>query len=156
MNLSAGVILARAVPLLPLMKTFYLIKSFLPFIFLPIAPGVVQIELERQCLLTYGSSVFFTILVQFAFTLGMIAWFSYRAKQKKEAKAFLRMSSVSKKVFHQGRWISVEQYLAESHNVVVSHGLTPEEATLWVRESEDWLRGAKESETFQKTEVGVS
>jgi hypothetical protein len=137
------------------MKTFYVIKSFLPFIFLPIAPGVVQIELERQGLLTYGSSAFFTILVQFAFTFGMIAWASYRSKRKQEGKAFLRMSCVSKKVFHQGRWIPVEQYLAETHNVVVSHSLTPEEAQVWVSESEDWLRHEREIGTFAKTEAGM-
>ena len=138
------------------MKTIYLIKSFLPFIFLPIAPGVVQVELERQGLLTYGSSAFYTVLVQIAFTLGIIVWLAHRVKRKSESKEFLRMSSVSKKVFHQGRWISVEQYLADFHNVVVSHSLTPDEADLWVQESEDWLREEKEIEAYEETEIGIS
>jgi hypothetical protein len=122
------------------MKTFYLIKSFLPFVFLPIAPGVIQVELERRGLLTYGSSAFFTILMQVIFTLGIIVWLARVVNQKNKTKAFLRMSCVSKKVFYQGRWISVEQYLADYHNVVVSHGMTPEESTAWVHESEEWLR----------------
>jgi hypothetical protein len=138
------------------MKTFYLIKSFLPFIFLPIAPGVVQVELERQGLLTYGSSAFYTVLVQIVFTLGVIVWLVHRAKRKNETKEFLRMSSISKKVFHQGQWMSVEQYLADFHNVVVSHSLTPEEAHLGVQESEDWLREAKEVGAYEESEIGVS
>lgn len=148
--------LARLLPLIPSMKTLYLIKSFLPFIFLPIAPGVVQVELERQGLLTYGSSAVITILVQVAFTFGITLLIISRHNRKKEAKAFLRMSCISKKVFHQGKWISVEQYLADIHNVVVSHGLTPEEASVWARESEDWLREEKEIEAFEKMEIGVS
>jgi hypothetical protein len=136
------------------MKLFYLIKTFVPFIFLPIAPGVVQVELERLGLLTCGSSALITILIQIAFTLGMTLLLVSRHNRKHETKAFLRMSCVSKKVFHQGRWISVEQYLADSHNVVVSHGLTPDEANVWVRESEDWLREEKAVEIFEKAEVG--
>ena len=135
------------------MKTLYLIKSFLPFIFLPIAPGVVQVELERQGLLTYGSNDFLIILMQILFTIGIIIWLARVVNRKNEAKAFLRMSCVSKKVFHQGQWISVEQYLAKNHNIVVSHGMTPEESNAWVHESEEWLRDAKELEIFDKTEV---
>lgn len=138
------------------MKTIYLIKSFLPFIFLPIAPGVVQIELERQGLLTSSSSVLCTILVQIVFTLGMIVWVTYKVPKKHESKAFLKMSCVSKKVFHDGRWMSVEKYLADHHNIVVSHGMTPEEATDWMRESEEWLRVEKQAESFEKAEVGIS
>jgi len=138
------------------MKTFYLIKSFVPFIFLPIAPGVVQVGLEWQGLLTYGSSAFFTVLVQVAFTLGVIVWVASVVNRKKQEKAFLRMSCVSKKVYHQGQWITVEQYLAENHNIVVSHGMTPEEAKVWVDESEDWLRDGKEAGMFRKSEVGAS
>ena len=124
------------------MKTFYLIKSFLPFIFLPIAPGVVQVELQRQGLLSYGGSAYLAVLMQIIFTLGIIIWLTRAVGRKNEAKAkaFLRMSCVSKKVFHHGQWISVEQYLAENHNIVVSHGMTPEESKNWLRESEEWLR----------------
>jgi hypothetical protein len=129
------------------MKTIYLIKSFLPLVFLPIAPGVVQVGLERQGILPYSNSTFLTILLQIAFTLGIIVWLGYRVSQKNQAKAFLRMSCISKKVFHRGQWMSVEQYLAENHNVVVSHGMTPEESNEWVRESEEWLRDEKELET---------
>ena len=130
------------------MKTFYLIKSFLPFIFLPIAPGVVQVELERHGVLTYGSSALFAILIQIAFTLGIIAWLARVVNRKNNTQAFLRMSCISKKVYDRGRWVSVEQYLADNHNIVVSHGMTPEESKAWVRESEEWLREEKESEVF--------
>src|SRR5258708_8448483 len=115
-------------PLIPSMKTIYLMKSFAPLIFLPFAPGMVQVELERHGFLTYGNSTFFTMMVQIAFTLGIIVW-QARMINRKNEKAFLKMSCVSKKVFYDGRWMSVEQYLAENHNVVVSHGMTPEEAT---------------------------
>ena len=139
------------------MKTIYLIKSFLPFIFLPIAPGVVQVELVRQGLLSNnGVSVFLTILVQVAFTLGMFACIAKSIKPKNQSKAFLRMSAISKKVFHKGEWVSVEQYLADSHNVVVSHSMTPEEAKVWVYESEQWLREEKDIEAVEKAEAGVS
>src|ERR1700693_705315 len=115
-----------------MMKLFYLIKSFLPFVFLPIAPGMIQVELERQGILTNGNNdAFLTVLMQIIFALGIIVWLTRVVNQKSRTKAFLRMSCVSKKVFYQGRWISVEQYLAEYHNIVVSHGMTPEECNAW-------------------------
>jgi len=137
------------------MKTLYLIKSFAPFIFLPIAPGVVQVELERQGILTYGSSNLLTIAIQVAFTLLVIAWLAHRMNVNQKT-AFLKMSCVSKKVFHRGQWMSVEQYLADHHNVVVSHGMTPEEATVWMRESEEWLREEKDIEILEESGIGVS
>ncbi len=141
------------------MKTIYLIKSFVPFVFLPFAPGVVQMELERMGLLSHGSgSTFFALLIQIAFSAGLVWWLVRTVKQNNtmnaSAKAFLTMSCVSKKVFHNGIWISVEQYLADHHNVVVSHGMTPEEATDWMRESEEFLE--REAKSFAKSEVSVS
>lgn len=141
--------LARPLPLKVIVKTFYLIKSFLPFIFLPLAPGVVQVELERHGVLTNGNFAFFAVLMQTAFTLGIIAWLARVVNRKNTAKAFLRMSCISKKVFHKGQWISVEEYLADNHNIVVSHGMTPEESKAWVRESEEWLRVEKELEILK-------
>jgi hypothetical protein len=135
------------------MKTLYLIKSFLPFIFLPIAPGVIQVELERRGILTYGSSAFFPVLMQIVFTLGIIVWLARLVNRKNETKAFLKMSCVSKKVLYRGQWVSVEQYLADYHNIVVSHGMTPEESEAWVRESEEWLRTKKELEIFEETDT---
>ena len=135
------------------MKTIYLIKSFIPFLFLPLAPGVVQVELERHGLLTYSSSTFLTILVQIAFALALMAWLAHTLNKKNKTQAFLKMSCVSKKVFHSGKWMSVEQYLADHHNIVVSHGLTPEEAGVWMRESEEWIE--RETKAFEKSEVGI-
>ena len=132
------------------MKTFYLIKSFLPFIFLPLAPGLAQVELERHGVLTYGNGAIFALAMQVVFTLGIITWLVRSANKKNKAKAFLRMSCISKKVFHQGQWVSVEQYLADNYNVVVSHGMTPEESKAWVRESEEWLREEKEAELLDQ------
>jgi hypothetical protein len=140
------------------MKTIYLIKSFVPFVFLPFAPGVVQMELERMGLLSHGSgSTYFALLIQIAFSAGIVWWLVRTVKQKNAAtasKAFLKMSCVSKKVFHNGTWMSVEQYLADHHNVVVSHGMTPEEATDWMRESQEFLE--REAKAYAKTEVSVS
>ncbi len=142
------------------MKTIYLIKSFVPFVFLPFAPGVVQVELERMGLLSHGSgSTYFALLIQIAFSAGIVWWLVHTVKQKntttqETAKAFLKMSCVSKKVFHNGIWMSVEQYLADHHNVVVSHGMTPEEATDWMRESEAFLE--RERAEYAKSEVSVS
>ena len=120
------------------MKTFYLIKSLLPFIFLPIAPGILQVELARQGFLT-GAWAFYLIAAQGVFTLVTIAWIGFAIMRSRD-KAFLRMSCVSKKVYFQGRWMTVEAYLAEHHNVVVSHGLTPEESQAWVADAESYLR----------------
>jgi hypothetical protein len=64
------------------------------------------------------------------------------------------MSCVSKKVFHNATWMSVEQYLADHHNVFVSHGMTPEEANDWMRESEAFLE--RERAEYAKSEVSVS
>ena len=138
------------------MKTIYLLKSFVPFVFLPFAPGVVQMELERMGLLSHGgSSAYFALLIQITFSAGIVWWLVRTVKQKNETtKAFLKMSCVSKKVFHNGAWMSVEQYLADHHNVVVSHGMTPEEATDWMRESEEYLE--REAKAFEKSEVSVS
>ena len=120
------------------MKTFYLIKSLLPFIFLPIAPGILQVELARQGFLT-GAWAFYLIAAQGVFTLVTIAWIGFAIMRSRD-KAFLRMSCVSKKVYFQGRWMTVEAYLAEHHNVVVSHGLTPEESQAWLQDAEEYLR----------------
>jgi hypothetical protein len=116
----------------------------MPFVFLPIAPGVVQVELERHGLVSYGSGAFLSIFIQIVFTLGIIVWLAYMHNRKNRANAFLKMSCVSKKVFYGGRWMSVERYLAENHNITVSHGMTPEETAKWLRESEEWLRKAEE------------
>jgi hypothetical protein len=120
------------------MKTFYVIKTILPLLLLPVAPGMLQIELARQGLLTGGWALFF-IGAQGVLTLGTIVWLGLVIFRKRE-KAFLRMSCVSKKVFFQGGWMSVEQYLAEHHNIVVSHGMTPEESQEWVSDAEQYLR----------------
>jgi len=120
-----------------MIKTTYLIKTLLPLIFLPIAPGVLQIELARQGFLTGGFAACI-IAVQGLFTLGTIAWLA-RIITRQRQKAFLRMSCVSKKVHFQGTWMTVEQYLAENHNVHVSHGMTPEEMKAWVADAEDYL-----------------
>ena len=122
------------------MKTIYLLKTLIPFVFLPIAPGVIQVGLERQGMLQSGSGEFMAIVMQIVFSLGLIAWLGLVLHRKNKAQAFLTMSCVSKKVFYKDRWMTVEQYLAEHHNIIVSHGLTPEESDDWVRESEEWIR----------------
>jgi hypothetical protein len=131
-------------------KTLYLIKTFLPFLFLPIAPGVVQVELVRHGMLNSGTSPLCSILIQIALTLGIIALLALRANRQNKAKGFLRMSCVSKKVFHREQWMTVEQYLSENHNVVVSHGMTPEETKAWVHESEEYLRQERRQELAEK------
>ena len=131
------------------MKTIYLIKSILPFIFLPVAPGMLQIELARQGLLTGGWAIF-AIGAQGVLTLGTIAWLGFVIFRKQE-KAFLRMSCISKKVYFHGRWMSVEQYLNEYHNIVVSHGMTPEESQEWVADAEEFLRREQNAPEFEQT-----
>jgi len=129
------------------MKTIYVIKSFLPLLFLPVAPGVLQMELARQGLLT-GSWAAFVIAAQGVFTLGILAWLGSQIVRQQQ-KAFLRMSCVSKKVFFKDRWMTVEQYLAEQHNVLVSHSMTPEESRAWLADAEDFLR--RESAAAEET-----
>ena len=120
------------------MKTLYLIKSVLPFLFLPLAPGVLQLELARQGFLT-GSWAICVIAGQGIVTLATIAWMGLIITRQRQ-KAFLRMSCVSKKVFCQGRWMTVESYLAEHHNIQVSHAMTPEESQAWLAEAQDYIR----------------
>jgi hypothetical protein len=36
--------------------------------------------------------------------------------------------------------MTVEVYLAEHHNIHVSHGMTPEESQQWMAEAEDYVR----------------
>jgi hypothetical protein len=135
------------------MKTFYLFKSILPFTFLPIAPGVVQVELVRQGIISYGSGAFLTLLIQIAITFGVIAWLARKTNKTNNTGAFLKMSCVSKKVFHEGQWMTVEKYLADHHNIVVSHGMTPEESEAWLRDSEEWLREMKDVEQYAAMEI---
>ena len=116
----------------------YLLKSILPFLFLPVAPGVLQIELARQGLMT-GNWAVSIIAAQGIFTLGIIAWLGLVITRKRQG-AFLRMSCISKKVHFQGRWMSVESYLAENHNIQVSHAMTPEESRAWLADADDYLR----------------
>ena len=128
------------------MKTFYLFKSFLPIICLPIAPGVLQVELQRQGLLSGNTSVLIAILLQILFTLVIILWVTRAIKHEHDEKAYLKMSCVSKKVYHEGEWMTVERYLADRHNIVVSHGMTPEESTEWLRDAREWVRCQAASE----------
>ena len=130
------------------MKTLYLVKTILPLLFLPVAPGMLQIELARQGFLTGGWGLF-SIGAQGLFTLGTIVWLGFIIFRKRE-KAFLRMSCVSKKVFFQGSWMTVEQYLAEHHNVFVSHGMTPEESQEWLSDAEDYLRREQLEEVLEE------
>lgn len=120
------------------MKTLYILKSFLPFIALPIAPGVLQVELQRQGLLTGNMGVIVAVTLQILFTIGIIFWITRSVRR--DEKAYLKMSCVSKKVFHEGEWMTVERYLADRHNIVVSHGMTPEESNEWLRDAREWVR----------------
>jgi hypothetical protein len=120
------------------MKTLYLTKTLLPLLFLPVAPGVLQLELARQGLLT-GNWADLIIAAQGIFTLGIIAWLGL-ALSRQRKKAFLRMSCVSKKVHFQGRWMTVESYLAEQHGIEVSHAMTPEESQAWLADADEYLR----------------
>ena len=100
---------------------------------------MLQLELARQGLLT-GNWASFAIAAQGIFTLGLIAWLGLSLTRQRR-KGFLRMSCVSKKVHFQGRWMTVERYLAEHHNiVVVSHAMTPEESQAWLADAEEYLR----------------
>jgi hypothetical protein len=120
------------------MKTLYLTKYILPFIFLPVAPGVLQLELARQGYLT-GTAAAYVIAAQGIFTLVTLGWLGITIIRQRQG-AFLRMSCVSKKVYIQGRWMAVEQYLAENHNIQVSHAMTPEETQAWIAEAQEYLR----------------
>ena len=120
------------------MKTLYLTKSLLPLLFLPVAPGVLQLELARQGLLT-GDWAGLVVAAQGIFTLGIIAWLGLSITRQRQ-KAFLRMSCVSKKVHFQGRWMTVESYLAEQHGIEVSHAMTPEESQAWLADADEYLR----------------
>ena len=128
------------------MKTFYIIKSILPIICLPIAPGVIQVELQRQGLLSGNTSILIAILLQIIFTIVIVLWIARVIRLEHEAKAYLKMSCVSKKVFHEGEWMTVERYLSDRHNIVVSHGMTPEESTEWLRDAREWVRTQAASE----------
>jgi hypothetical protein len=123
------------------MKTFYFLKSTFPYLLLPVAPGAVQFELARLGLFANGAAGLVLFAFQVAFTLVFAIYLGRLIHRRCEEKSFVRMSSVSKKVFHRGCWMPVEQYLDEHHNVVVSHALTPEESEAWVRESEAYVRG---------------
>lgn len=124
------------------MKTIYFFKSVLPALLLPLAPQVAQAELQRHGVVTGAGGILLVALLQILLTIGVAAWLLH-SQSRKGNQSFLRMSCVSKKVYHQGQWMTVEKYLAEHHNIVVSHGLTPEESDAWLREARDWAaRGA--------------
>jgi len=110
---------------------------------------MVQVELVRQGFISGSNTAFMTILLQVALAFAVMAWVAHKAHRRNVATAFLKMSCVSKKVFHDGQWMTVEKYLADHHNIVVSHGMTPEESEAWLRDSEEWLREAKEAELYK-------
>jgi hypothetical protein len=135
------------------MKTLYIFKSGFPAFFLPLAPEVAQDELERHGMIAGGGSMLAVVTLQVLLTFAVVAWLVRSFQQRKKDTEFLRMSCVSKKVFHQGRWMSVESYLADQHNIVVSHGMTPEESDAWLRESREWAEAeiANENEIEAET-----
>ena len=134
------------------MKTFYIIKTIFPFLFLPIAPGVVQVELQRQGIIAAGGSAFAAVLMQIILTIAIIFWLAHLAHRKNETKSFLKMSCVSKKVFFQGQWMTVEKYLADYHNIMVSHGMTPEESIEWLNEAQAWVDSQVDAQTEAELE----
>lgn len=119
------------------MKTIYLFKSVLPALLLPLAPQVAQTELQRHGFATSTEGGLMIAFMQILLTVAVASWL-LRALPRKNGRAFLRMSCVSKKVYHNGQWMTVEKYLAEHHNIVVSHGMTPEESDEWLRDSREW------------------
>jgi hypothetical protein len=131
------------------MKTIYLTKSVLPLLLLPAAPGVLQFELVHEGFLT-GVAALLAIVVQAVFTLATFGWI-VRLLSRREQKAFLKMSCISKKVFHSGKWMTVEQYLAEHHNIQVSHGMTPEESQAWIADAEAYLKREELELAFEST-----
>jgi len=119
------------------MKMFYLTKSLSAFLVLLTGPRVLEIELARHRLFGLNATSFFNFLVQVLFAVALFVWVTRAVNRKKKSSAFLTMSCVSKKVLHRDRWIPVEQYLCDQHNILVSHGMTPEECADWKRQALD-------------------
>ncbi len=117
------------------MKTFYLIKPFAPFLFLPVAPGLLEAELERHGTLGLIGSFLVPVLVQLVLTVILLLILNRTQLGKAKSKTILRMSCVSKKVFYKDKWHSIEEYLLLTQGVLISHGMTPEESATWVREA---------------------
>ena len=65
----------------------------------------------------------------------MLFWVALNLNRVEALKKIIRMSCVSKKIFDEGNWVTVEKYLSDHHNIEVSHGMTPEEAETWLREA---------------------
>ena len=45
--------------------------------------------------------------------------------------------------------MTVERYLADRHNIVVSHGMTPEESMEWLKDAREWVRAQAASDKNQ-------
>ncbi len=69
------------------------------------------------------SEVILVLVLILANILGGIALF----RRYREVEPFVVISAYSKRVQHDGRWISIEEYLAKELGIRVSHGITPEE-----------------------------
>ncbi len=133
----------------------YIFKTGFPAFFLPLAPEVVHDELQRHGLIAGSSGMLIVVALQFLLTLGIVLWLVRTVHRHKQNTAFLKMSCVSKKVFHQGKWMSVEKYLADHHNIVVSHGMTPEESDAWLREAREWADSQYPERAAGKLEVAL-
>ncbi len=123
----------------------YLVRWLLPvFLLLPFLFGLLRAEGERRGWISHESGIAFMALGQFFIGAVMLFWVARNLDRVDVLKKVIRMSCVSKKIFDQGDWVSVEKYLMSHYNIEVTHGMTPEEAETWLREASE-SGGAKKS-----------
>jgi len=113
-----------------------LVRSLLPvFILMPLLFGLLRTEGERRGWVSHETGIALMAMGQFFLGVGMLFWVARNLDRVEALKKIIKMTCVSKKVFHQGEWVTVEEYLREHHNIEVSHGMTPDEAETWLREA---------------------
>jgi hypothetical protein len=110
-----------------------LARLLLPlFILIPLLLGFLRIEAERNGWISHEIGTSLMALAQVLIGAGMLFWLVVTIDRAQAMEKFITMSCVSKKIFHEGQWISVEEFLYKQFNIRISHGMTPQEAKTWL------------------------
>jgi two-component system cell cycle sensor histidine kinase/response regulator CckA len=113
------------------------------FLMVPLGLGLLRIEAERSGWVTHEIGTSLMALAQVLIGVGMLFWLVYTIDRAAMLEKFVTMSCVSKRVLHDGEWIALEKFLYDQYHIQISHGMTPQEAQVWLDEAKEHLAQQK-------------
>jgi hypothetical protein len=134
----------------PLAKIFkasgpsgFLVRWLCPiFIVVPLFLGLLRGECERLGWISHETGIALMAYVQFLIGMAMLIWVARTLSHVEALKRQVKISCFSKLILDKGSWVTVEKYLSDNYNVEISHGMTPDEADIWLRQGTEEIVNA--------------